>query len=191
MRREVVEDDPNPLRPWIVHVHEILHALGEVESSPLVGHLCVPPRPIDVDEHEDVRGAIPHVLVVEASTLAWFGAGGWRQRRGGAAFRRRGARLDGLPKRCSFKRVGPRLARASGRCGSAPRRRRRPSPGPARPLRPVVASKTARWLRKEFSTGPSPACRHWLLLRRRLWQASAEVARDFAACAGVARFGCA
>ena len=56
-------------------------------TRPLVGHLGVSPRPMHVDEHEDVRRAVAHVLVVEPRRLPGLG-------------RHRHARLaDQLPRR--------------------------------------------------------------------------------------------
>ena len=70
MGREVVEDDADPLGLRVVLVDEVAHALGEVDARPLVGHLGVSPGSVHVDEHEDVRGAVAHVLVVERGSAS-------------------------------------------------------------------------------------------------------------------------
>ena len=97
---EVVEHDADPLGVRVVNVDEIAHAVGEVGCRPLVGHLGVSPRPIHVDKHEDVRGAVAHVLVVDprgrsrlagtgtrASPMSWLGVSS-KQTTGRCAFGR-------------------------------------------------------------------------------------------------------
>jgi len=72
MARHVVENDADSL--GIVLVDEIAHAFREVDAGPLIGDLCVAPRLVDVDKHEDVGSPVAHILVVETSSLARFGA---------------------------------------------------------------------------------------------------------------------
>jgi hypothetical protein len=42
MRRQVVEDDPDPLDFRIVHVSEVSHTGGKVDASSAVGHFDSP-----------------------------------------------------------------------------------------------------------------------------------------------------
>ena len=65
VRREVVQDDANAFGRRVVRVDKVAHALGEVAARSPIGHLCMAPRPMGVDEHEDVRRAVADVLVVE------------------------------------------------------------------------------------------------------------------------------
>ena len=76
----------------VVLVDEIAHALGEVEAGSLVGDLGVSPGSVHVDEHEDVRGAVAHVLVVEASRFPGSARTGLAPRRSAAAASRRSRR---------------------------------------------------------------------------------------------------
>src|SRR4029079_3956159 len=57
----------------IVLVDEVAQALGEVQARSTVGHFCVSPGSVRVDEHEDVGSAVTYVLVVVAASLPWFG----------------------------------------------------------------------------------------------------------------------
>src|SRR5579862_4466989 len=71
--RQVVEDDADALSLGIVIVDEVTHAFGEVDARPSIGHLRVSPWAVHVDKHEDVGGAIAHILVVEAPSLPRLG----------------------------------------------------------------------------------------------------------------------
>jgi len=73
VRREIVEDNANSFRLRVVLIDELPHALGEVDARTLIGDLGMAPGLVHVDEHEDVRGAIAYVLVVDACRFARFG----------------------------------------------------------------------------------------------------------------------
>jgi hypothetical protein len=67
MGRQIVEDDPDAFGRRVVLIDQIAHALGEVDTRAVVGDCGVAPGAIHIDKHEDVRGAVGHVLVVDPS----------------------------------------------------------------------------------------------------------------------------
>jgi hypothetical protein len=52
VRRQVVEDDPDPLGFRIVHVSEVAHAGGKVDGSSAVGHFDFAPGTMGIREDE-------------------------------------------------------------------------------------------------------------------------------------------
>jgi hypothetical protein len=52
MRRQVVEDDPDPLGFKIVHVNEVAHAGREVDGSSAVNDFDLAPGTVRVKEDE-------------------------------------------------------------------------------------------------------------------------------------------
>src|SRR6185436_1785863 len=66
MGGQVVENDADALGLWVMHVDEISHALREVGVRATVGDLRAAPRPVYVEEHEDVGRPVATVLVIPA-----------------------------------------------------------------------------------------------------------------------------
>lgn len=64
VRAQVVEDDADLLGVGMVQVDEVPHALSEIDSGSLLGHLHMAPRMVGIDEDEQVRRAVAPVLVV-------------------------------------------------------------------------------------------------------------------------------
>jgi hypothetical protein len=59
-----------------VNVREFLHASGEVDSGAAIGDFDLAPRPIHVEEDEQVGGAVAFILAVIALDLARLGLDG-------------------------------------------------------------------------------------------------------------------
>ena len=66
MGREVVHDDPDLFGFGEMDVAELAHALGEVGGGTSLGDLDLAPGAIDVEEDEEIDGAVALVLEVEA-----------------------------------------------------------------------------------------------------------------------------
>jgi hypothetical protein len=64
--RQIVKDDTDTLGLREVNVNEVAHASREVDRSPALGDLDLAPGPMDVEEYEQVCGAIALVLAVVA-----------------------------------------------------------------------------------------------------------------------------
>ena len=73
MCRKIVEHHTDPFGLRVVLIDEIAHALCEVDARALVGDLGMSPGAIHVYEHEDIRRAVAHVLVVDSSGLPGLG----------------------------------------------------------------------------------------------------------------------
>ena len=55
---EVVEHHPDRLGLGIIPIDEVAHAFGEVQRGAALGHLDRPPRPVRIQEDEQVGGAV-------------------------------------------------------------------------------------------------------------------------------------
>src|SRR5205807_9903579 len=73
VRRQVVEDNPDPFCLGEVNVSELAHAGGEVHRGAAVGNFDLAPRAMNVEEDEQIGPSIALVFAVVALDLAWFG----------------------------------------------------------------------------------------------------------------------
>jgi hypothetical protein len=85
VRREVVHHHADAHRLGVLFVHQRLHPVRELVRGPLLRHLHMTPAAVEVVRDEQIRGAVPHVLVVDA-------CGRSRLRRGRGGGGRRGDR---------------------------------------------------------------------------------------------------
>ena len=77
--RQVIQHHADQLRLWIVRVHQIAHTQGEILRSALRGDLHMTPRPMRVEEHEQVRRAVAAIFAIVTLRLARLGRD-WRAR---------------------------------------------------------------------------------------------------------------
>ncbi len=64
MRREVVEHHADPFGVRVVLVHEVPHALREIDACALVGDLGVRQGWLTSTKHEHVGCAVAHVFII-------------------------------------------------------------------------------------------------------------------------------
>jgi hypothetical protein len=63
---EIIEDDANTLSRREVNLDEVAHAGGEIDRGSALGDFHLAPRPMDVDEHEQISGSIAPIFAVVA-----------------------------------------------------------------------------------------------------------------------------
>src|SRR5258705_918572 len=73
VRRQIVQDDPDPVRLGKVNVSELAHAGGEVDGGTAVSNFDLAPGSMRVEENEQVGRPIAFVLAVVALELARHG----------------------------------------------------------------------------------------------------------------------
>ena len=66
------------VRLGIMDVDELAHALGEVLGGAPLGDLHLAPGPVDVEEHEQIGGAVAPIFAVVALELPGLAGIGWR-----------------------------------------------------------------------------------------------------------------
>jgi hypothetical protein len=76
--RPIVEHDADQLGLGGVQVDEVAHAFREVAGGAAVGDLDGAPGPVDVEEDEQISGAVAAILAFVALELAWRSRIGWR-----------------------------------------------------------------------------------------------------------------
>ena len=71
--RQIVENDTDTLGLGKVNVSKFAHAGGEIDCGPALGDFHLAPRPMDVDEHEQIGCSITSIFAIVALKLARLG----------------------------------------------------------------------------------------------------------------------
>ena len=71
--RQIVENDTDTPGLGKVNVSKFAHAGGEIDCGPALGDFHLAPRPMDVDEHEQIGGSITPIFATVALKLARLG----------------------------------------------------------------------------------------------------------------------
>jgi len=73
---EIVEHHPDALGFWEIDIDEFTHTQGEIIGGAVIGDFDPSPRSVDIEEDEEIDGAIAAILVVEALWPSWCGSDG-------------------------------------------------------------------------------------------------------------------
>jgi hypothetical protein len=71
--RQIVENDTDTLGLGKVNVSKFAHAGGEIDCGPALGDFHLAPRPMDVDEHEQIGCSITSIFAIVPLELARLG----------------------------------------------------------------------------------------------------------------------
>ena len=64
MRGQIIQDDSDLLCPRIVLIRQVAHTGGKILPGALIRHLHMPPRPMGIDHHKQIRRAVTPVLAI-------------------------------------------------------------------------------------------------------------------------------
>lgn len=67
---EIIPDQHNLLSLCILFIDQLLEQMGEVYGDPLLGHLYPPIPGQWLEHHEQVRGALPFIFIIDALGLS-------------------------------------------------------------------------------------------------------------------------